>query len=51
MADRDRDPQSKFDADATTFKQLVGSLEKPSSHPTLTQFMKKLDQLPEIKIP
>jgi hypothetical protein len=44
-------PPPIFEVEIVAFKQLIGSLGNPSIHPTHTQFVKKLDTIPEVMIP
>jgi hypothetical protein len=50
MASLDPDPPPDFEDEVVPFKSLVGSLENPPSRPMYSQFVKKLDQIPEVAI-
>jgi hypothetical protein len=50
MASPDTDPPPDFEYEVVAFKSLVGSMENPPFHPAYSQFVKKLDQIPEVAI-
>jgi hypothetical protein len=50
MVGSDPDPPPDFEDDIATFKQIVGSLGNPTTQPTHTQFIKKMDQILEVEI-
>jgi hypothetical protein len=47
----DLDPPPDFQDEVVAFKALVGSLFPPPTRPNTSQFVKKLEQIPEVSIP